>query len=202
MSHLKQFSFAVENFTNQQVSHISIETHPLQLPTEILGVVNQNGQVKIHGIVDVNQAKTIEEFLIVGTGGTVPSELLQRLYRVGTVLLSDNRFGYHVYYVGERRGIPTAGTDLGITPKFKLLLNLDDATDTNDDEVVALIEHLTAFCLKHSGLVRLHLEKSNEGIIELFGFNDEFRHDQEFLNLVGYLYKAESVSDVNVSKNV
>jgi hypothetical protein len=202
MSHLKQFSFVIENFTKQQVSHLSIDTHPFQLPAELLGVVNQNGEVKIHGIVDVNQPKTIEEFLIVGTGGTVPSELLARLYRVGTVLLSDNRFGYHVYHVGERRGIPAAGTDLGITPKFKLLLNLDDATDTNDDEVVALIEHLTAFCVKHSGLVRLHLEKSHEGIIELFGFNNEFQHDQEFLNLVGYLYKADSVSDVNISKNV
>jgi hypothetical protein len=202
MSHLKQFAFAIENFTNQQVSHVSIDTHPFQLPAELLGVVNQNGQVKIHGIVDVNQPKTVEEFLVVGTGGTIPPELLERLYRVGTVLLSDNRYGYHVYHLGERRGIPTTGSDLGITPKFKLSLNLEDACNTEDDEVVELIEHLKAFCAKHSGLVRLHLEQSEEGIIELFGFNDEFSHDQEFLNLLGYLYKAESVSNVNVSKNV
>lgn len=202
MSHLKQFAFPIENFTNQPVSHISIDTHPFQLPAELLGVVNQNGQVKIHGIVDVNQPKTVEEFLVVGTGGTIPPELLQRLYRVGTVLLSDNRYGYHVYHLGERRGIPTAGSDLGITPKFKLVVTLNDAAETDDDDVVSLIEHLSAFCDRHPGLVRLHLEKSEDGIIELFGFNDEFRHDQEFLNLQGYLYKVDSVSEVNVSKNV
>jgi hypothetical protein len=202
MSHLKQFSFVIPDgdFQNgPHVSYIQIESHPFQHPKELLGFVNQNSVLKVYGIIDENQPKVLTEFVMVGTGATIPSEIIDRLFRVDSVLL-EGRFGYHLYLLQDPRGIPEEGSDIGITAKFKVEITLDQSADVSETE--ELMGYLETFCSAHKGVMRLHAENLVNGSVEIHGYNESFRHDQVFHNFMGHLYKSSVVDNVDWSKNV
>lgn len=203
MPHLKQFSFIINqrDFTvGPHVSRFKIHTHPFQHPKDLIGIVNQNEVLKIHGIVDQNEPKVDHEFLLVGTGATVPDDLIDRLFRVGTVLLGEGLYGYHAYILQDPRGIPEGASDKGLTPKFKVALKLDD--QALHDQLAETVAKIEEFCEQHKGVVRYHPECGEEGYVEVHGYSHAFRQDQDFHNFMGAMYSSPVVDDVVLSKSV
>jgi hypothetical protein len=203
MSHLKQFSYIIKDneFRNgPHISNIKIVSPPFQHPKELIGIVNQNGVLKIHGIINENKEKVENEFVMAGTGATIPPELIDRLYRVGSVLVGDGQYGYHCYILLDPRGIPEEGSDVGVEPKFKVTINLNAEAD--EDDLEALVDFVNLFCAEHKGVLRTHQQAHQDHQLEVHGYNDVFRHDQAFHNFMGQLYKSSVIDDIILSKSV
>lgn len=86
-------------------------------PKELMGAVNQAGKLKVHTLVDTCREKAEHEFLVVGTGRSIPEEYTSRLIRLNSLLFSDGQFGYTIYY---------------LMPEVKDL-EVDDISDELDD---------------------------------------------------------------------
>lgn len=204
MPHLKQFSFIIgkRDFNiGPIVSRIKINAHPFKHPKELVGIVVQNGTLKIHGIIDENEPKVDHEFVLVGTGATIPNDLIDRLFRIGTVLLGDEgEYGYHAYILQDPRGISEDASDAGLTPKFLVSIKFDD--QALHDQLAETVARIEAFCAQHKGVVRFHPECGEEGYAEVHGYSHEFRQDQEFHNFMGALYSSPVVDDVVLTKSV
>ncbi|MDT8924838.1 hypothetical protein RBE51_18770 [Pseudomonas taiwanensis] len=203
MSHLKQFSYIIKDTDFKKGPHVSvveIQSHPFQHPKELIGFVNQNGVLKLHGIIDENQPKVINEFVLVGTGATIPDDMIERLYRIDSVLIGDGQYGYHAYILLDPRGIPEAGSDVGLIPKFKLSITYSASASELDK--VELDDFFTDFCDQHKGVVRYHPEEGDVDQVEIHGYTDSFRQDQAFHNFMGQLYKSSVIDDVNLTKAV
>jgi hypothetical protein len=76
----------------------SLKTRPLDRP-HLLSVVNQGGKIKIHAVVDETKAMVKTQFLVVGTGNSIPEDLIDRITKIGQVILDDGQFGYHFYLI-------------------------------------------------------------------------------------------------------
>jgi len=199
--HIKQHSFPInmDEIVRGGFTLVEIESHPFKHPKELMSVVNQAGLVKLHCPVDVNQPKVTSQIAVVGTGSTIPSEVIDRLYKIGNILVGDSRFGYHIYLVSELRGIAENGSDAGLKPVFSVKVSLD-VYDLNARDV--LEEYVDGFCEAHPSVIRAHKEELDNGVLELFVYNNEFRHQPEFTKLMTYLFTAKGATNVTVNNGV
>jgi len=200
-SHIKQFSFPInmDSIVRGGFSLVEIESHPFVHPKELMSAVNQAGQVKIHCPVDINQPKKTHVIAVVGTGATIPSDMIDCLYKPTPLLLGDSRFGYHIYLVSDLRGVVENGSDAGLKPVFKITVSVD-IYDLNSRDV--LEDFVDNFCVAHPTVIRAHKEELDQGVLELFCYNEEFSHQPEFSKLMSYLYTAKAVLNVSLGKNV
>jgi hypothetical protein len=103
MSDLRQHAYELSiPSRNETITIQSINTNSLFKPTELMGVVSQHGRIKIHAVVDLHTDDSEELFLVVGTGNRIPGEYADRLFRLGTVLINDDRHGYTVYWIKHK----------------------------------------------------------------------------------------------------
>lgn len=199
--HLKQFSFLIDqaSINHGGFATVDIYSHPFVHPTEMVSLVNQAGKIKVYAVVDINQPKQNHQVVIVGTGATIPYEMVDSLYKIGQIFLVDGQFGYAGYIVSELRGVVPNGSDAGLKPVFSIKVSVDV---DDEDEVDSLVEEINNFCSAHSSVIRAHLEHLEDGTIELFCYNNEFRHQPEFSQLMSFLYTASAVDGVNIGKSV
>lgn len=199
-AHIKQFSHILPLESHQfgAFSLVEIMAHPFCHPTELLSVVNQGGKIKLHAAEDINGEKRPYQFAIVGTGSTIPVEIIDRLYKVGQLILNDGAHGYAVYLVGELRGVAPNGSDAGLTPCsiIKVDVDLDE-----ENSVAELQDTLGRFCNDHSSVIRRH-DNLDEGFIELFCYNKEFKHTPEFSWLMSHLYTSQAVDNVKITNTL
>lgn len=199
--HIKQFSFPInmDKIVHGGFTLIEIESNPFKHPKELLSVVNQAGQVKLHCPVDINSPKVTNIVAVVGTGATIPSEMIDRMFKIGNVLVGDSRFGYHLYYISDLRGVVENGSDAGLKPVFSVKVSVD-LYDINSRDV--LEDYVDSFCAAHPTVIRAHKDDLEKGLLELFVYNDEFRHQPEFSKLMSYLFTAKGATNIAVGTSV
>ncbi|AXH60331.1 hypothetical protein [Pseudomonas amygdali] len=199
--HIKQHAFPInmDEIVHGGFTLVDIKSHPFKHPKELMSVVNQAGVIKLHCPVDINQQQVTSQIAVVGTGSTIPSEIIDRLYKIGNILVGDSRFGYHIYLVSELRGIVENGSDAGLKPVFSVKVSLD-VYDLNARDV--LEDYVDGFCEAHPSVIRAHKEELDNGVLELFVYNNEFRHQPEFTKLMAYLFTAKGATNVTVNNGV
>lgn len=100
-----------------------IKSAPFHRGHELLGLVNQGGKIKLHALVDVDLPEDYEEILVVGTNNQVDEDLVERIQKIGSLILNDGQYGYHYYHVSkpEFSGLAPSGESM-----IKISLTLDE----------------------------------------------------------------------------
>lgn len=198
MSKYVQHSFPVEASTEsfKRPFIFEADAHPFVNGHRCLSVVNQGGTPKIYGLVDTHQEMRQVRFLIIGTNHEVPEELIDRLHLVGSVLLSDGRYGHHVYYIDDypenhRSARPSTVKASSVT------FGLKPATNSADEKLLSSIYEL---CNKHRGRIVLVPDQGHMLAFTLRVLDPMFNEEPEFAELMDTLYDEPAVEWVRVNK--
>lgn len=177
---MRQFSYTLQTPTNEAALH-RFKAHPFLRPDEFLSVVAQDNGIKLHALVDENKPQVSYEILIVGTGQAIDDSLIERLYKVGSVLL-DDQYGYHVYYLGEARPLPAE--DGSKKPEFALHLEWkEDLTASESEDYDNLNAKIDRFVVDHDELCELVISDDADHLYVVF-FNADFRQHPDFSALM------------------
>jgi hypothetical protein len=107
MSHIAQFSFPLDYPTSGFSLH-RVLSHDFVRPEDFLKAIVQHGNIKMHGLVDTSTPETEHQFFLIGTGKRIPKdlvEILDRIFHVATISLSDGKYGYHLYGVKKEAAV-------------------------------------------------------------------------------------------------
>lgn len=189
MSTFKQHAYVIPTPKKGEKTKLHrIKSGPFHRDHELLDLVNQGGKIKLHALVDEELPVGTVEVLVVGTGNEVPDDLIDRIQKIGSLLINDGQFGYHYYLVSPAEGEAFGGNEVLITIKFD-----DRKGDASDLE-----DTITQF---NSALHAFGMTLSFEGddTIVLTFRHPGVRQTREFKQLMGELYAQTMVTSVNVS---
>jgi hypothetical protein len=177
---MRQFSYTFQTPTNE-ASTYRFKAHPFLRPDEFLSVVAQDNGIKLHALVDEAKPQMVYEILIVGTGQAIDDSLIERLYKVGSVLL-HGQYGYHVYYLGATRQLPIE--EATKTPEFALHLEWKaDLTENEREDYDNLDAKIDRFVADHVELCELMISDDADHFYVVF-FDAEFRQHPDFSALM------------------
>lgn len=94
---MRQLSFNLGS-NHRGSSVIQSSGYPFLDVESFSSVVSQNGDIKVYGICDETKEHVVHEFLVVGTGDSISVDI-DKIVFLGTVLLSDSKYGYSIYYI-------------------------------------------------------------------------------------------------------
>lgn len=198
MSKFVQHSFPVEaspeSFKRPFI--FAADAHPFVNGHLSLSVVNQHGLVKIYGLVDTHQEMRVARFLIIGTNHEVPEELVDQLRLVGPVMMSDGRYGMHVYYIDDYQD-KHASARPSTVKASSVTFGLKPATNGADEKLLSTIYEL---CNKHRGRIVLVPEPGHLMAFTLRVLDPMFNEEPEFADLMDKLYDEPAVEWVRVNK--
>ena len=200
MSKYMQHSFPVEASSQsfKRPFIFEADAHPFVNGHRSLSVVNQHGTPKIYGLVDTHQEVRRVRFLILGTGHEVPEEIVDRLHFLGSILLSDGRYGHHVYYVddysAQAADAPARPTSLKAS---SVTFGLKPTSNAADERLLSSIYEL---CNKHRGRIVLVPEPGHVMAFTLRVLDPMFNEEPEFAELMDKLYDESVVEWVRVNK--
>jgi len=177
---MRQFSYTFQPNSNKATVQ-AFNTHPLVHPEEFLSAVAIGDEIKLHALVDDTQPVETYEILIVGTGQVVPDALVDRLYKVGAVLL-HGMYGYHVYFLGQSRSNQEA--EVEVKPAFALKLEWKaDLDDEEASEFNRLNADIDSFVGQHDDACELLMTEDQDKLAVIF-FNERYRQHPEFIKLM------------------
>jgi hypothetical protein len=172
----------------------SLKMKPIHRP-ELMSVVNQGGKIKIHAVVDDAKAMIKTQFMVVGTGNAIPEDLVDRITKIGQVILDDGQFGYHFYLVGpvdhERADID-ASEPIHIKAQWLLGMPVDTPAVEEMIKATRLNQHLS--------LVDIEYQFDNSVIVNLP--NGKVRDTQAFKDLMAFFYDHVDVDSVGIKKGL
>jgi hypothetical protein len=190
---MRQLSFVLDVSANCPMVQI-VQSAPFVRPEEFLSVVNQSGKVKLHALVDDSQDDAEHTILVVGTGHSVPVEHVDALYKIGSILVNENQYGYHLYYLGVPRGeiaLENAGAEK--TPKFHMDIYWKDESSDSDDRSYEILNALIDTMAEENPEDMEVIPTYSDEYIRIEFFNEEFRHSVDLGQL---LYCVSSNSAV------
>lgn len=165
-----------------------IKTHPLHRNHELLSVVNQSGKIKVHALVDLEMPPSTVDILVVGTNCEISEDLVDRIHKIGSLVLNDGQFGYHYYLVSPNEGSGSGKDELVVSLKY------DDRKVTASD----LEDIITPF---HQEL-RIYgpslAFEGNDTIVMIFAHSSA-RQSAEFKLMMSELYGSDLITSVNFS---
>lgn len=198
MSRFVQHSFPVEASADcfKRPFIFATDAHPFMNGHRSLSVVNQHGVVKIYGLVDTHQEERLARFLIIGTNHEVPEELVDQLRLVGPVMMSDGRYGMHVYYIDEHQENHSSARTVTVKAS-SVTFGLKSSANGADEKLLSSIYEL---CNKHRGRIVLVPEQGHLAAFTLRVLDPMFNEEAEFADLMDKLYDEPAVEWVRVNK--
>jgi hypothetical protein len=175
-----------------------VKSAPFVRPEEFLSVVNQNGKIKLHALADDSKDIVDYTIFVVGTGQSIPVEHVDALYKIGSVLVNENQYGYHLYYLGEPRGeIDLEDERAEKKPTFHLDIYWKDESSVRDDgDYEMLNATIDAMANENPDYMEIIPTYSDENI-RIHFFSEEFLHSLEFSK---FLISISSSSAVKAFK--
>lgn len=101
MSRYRQYSYELPTPRGKQDKIYTFNAPEFVKSNDFLSVVNQYGKPKLYAVVDTATETTEKQILIIGTGQSIPDDLVNRISKIGTLNFSDGQFGYHYYLIQE-----------------------------------------------------------------------------------------------------
>lgn len=199
MSKFVQHSFPVEvspeSFKRPFI--FAADAHPFVNGHRSLSVVNQHGLVKIYGLVDTHQEVRVARFLIIGTSHEVPEELVDQLCLIGPVMMTDGRYGMHVYYIDDFQENHASARQSTVKASSVIFGLQPSAANATYEKLLSSIYDL---CHKHRGRVVLVSEGDNSLAFTLRVLDPMFNEEPEFADLMDKLYDEPAVEWVRLNK--
>lgn len=165
-----------------------IKTAPFHRGHELLDLVNQGGKIKLHALVDNELPVGSVDILVVGTGCDVDDNLVDRIQKIGSLLLNDGQFGYHYYLVSPAEGSRFEEDELVVT------INYDDRKGSAGDLEATIVPFQVEL---RSYDPEICFEGSNTLIVT---FRDSrVRHEPAFKQMRDEIYEHHMVTGVKLS---
>lgn len=196
---MRQLSFILDVSANCPMVQV-VQSAPFVRPEEFLSVVNQNGKIKLHGLVDDSQDVMDHTILVVGTGKSVPVEHVDALYKIGSVLVNENQYGYHLYYLGVPRGeVNLEDASAEKTPKFHMdIFWKDEGADSDCRDYETLNALIDTLCDENPEEMEVIPTYTDENLRIQF-FSNEFRHGVDFGQLLLSVSSNSAVKAFNLA---
>jgi hypothetical protein len=175
MSHVIQGSFELKYPTTNEFTRFTIRSNALVRPEELLTAVVKHGSIKMYGLVDKHSPETMHTFFIVGTGRQIPDEYVNNIYHVASFLLSDEKFGYHIY------GLKAV---LEVEEKPYKFVEIVFKIGADPEEVVVQMGRVHHFVAANAHAVRYEPQTMQN--VVLLGLRDKgagIEREEEFLEL-------------------
>ncbi|MDU8351397.1 hypothetical protein RYA05_05800 [Pseudomonas syringae pv. actinidiae] len=175
--------------SNAAVVH-RVRTHPFVRTGALLSVKNQHGGLKLYGVVDKHLEMVEELILVVGTGQEVPSQLIDRLVMIDSVLLCDNKFGYSVYYVAPE--IVTC--EFNGAPLKTVVINVN----YDDPDIEDFFSVIQSFADRSKSAVSVNVEAAKEYLetLTIKIFKSGFEKSDEYKEFLSFIHGSDLVESL------
>lgn len=161
-----------------------IKTNPIHRDHELLSLVNQGGKIKLHALVDADLPPCSTEILVVGTGCEIDESLVNRIRKIGSLLLNDGQYGYHYYLVSPTEG--AGETELSITLRY------DDSKVASSD-----IEDVVTPYLASLRQYNPSLSFEGDDAVVLTFVHASVRQSHDYAAMMSELYRSDLIKGVS-----
>ncbi|WOF81823.1 hypothetical protein P5704_023780 (plasmid) [Pseudomonas sp. FeN3W] len=192
---MRQYSFIIPVQASNTARVIEVLSHPFVRPESLLSVVNQSGKVKLHAIVDDSKPAVMHNLLLVGTGNHIPDEAVSTLHKVGSFLVGDNQYGYHLYYIGEDVEAEREG-DRKVAFRLRVEVIDDSSIEDVEEAREELIDALSHFEAQHFNSTRL--DDSERNVWRFDFFEEAFRTSAAYAQLMLTVCSSAAVAKFDV----
>lgn len=186
-----QYSFNLPYPENTDAVVHRLKTHPFVRTGALLSVKNQHGHLKLYGVVDKTLEEVEELILVVGTGKEVPSYLIDRLVMVDSVLLSDEKFGYSVYYV----------TPEGAAVEFdgQPIKTVEISVNYDDSDIDGFFSAVQSFADRSRKYVSVNVEAAKEDVetLTIKIFKAGFDKSQAYKEFLSFIHESDVVESLS-----
>lgn len=165
-----------------------IKTGPFHRNHELLDLVNQGGKIKLHALVDSELPVGTVDILVVGTGCEIDEDLVDRIEKIGSLILNDGQFGYHYYLLSPAEGSRFDEDELVVT------ISYDDRKGSSGDLEATIVPFQVEL---RSYDPEICLEGSSTLIVT---FRDaRVRHEPAFKQMRDEIYEHHMVTGLKLS---
>lgn len=172
----------------------NLKMKPIYRP-ELMSVVNQGGKIKIHAVVDDAKAMVKTQFLVVGTGNHIPEDLVDRISKIGQVIIDDGQFGYHYYLVtpaDHEKADTDSSNPIHIIAQWLPGLDVDVPAVDEMIKTMRFSQHLSSVDVAYQG----------DDCVVVNLPNGKVRDTQAFKDLMEFFYAHADVDSVGINKGL
>lgn len=192
MSRYRQYSYELPAPRSGQDKIYTFNAEAFVKPDEFLSVVNQYGKAKLHAVVDTTTEKVEKKILIIGTGQSIPDDLINRISKIGTLNFGDGQFGYHYYLVQEE------------SVDFYKKIVISKRRDADEFDFEGLRISVVQFAANYSAYIEIFEESEVDSeeddyvTIKLKHKESKFEQTPEFKDFILNLYSSD-LADVTAT---